>query len=192
MLVRKSKKYTIEEFLSQVDITSQNKKKTSKDFDGDQIYAGSLRYQLFKLKGTKCVKCGLEGQYFVKERWETDNRYHLNLYGIDKNDNEILFTKDHIVPKSKGGTNTLDNFQVMCEKCNSEKGIELSLEINELINKDYIGKQVQKKSGKPFKSKLKINTIKGVVKHPVLKDENAFIFDEDDSIVSIYQCEVLN
>ena len=47
--------------------------------------------------------------------------------------------------------------------------------------------KVKKKSGKPFKSGLKINTVKDVVKHPILGTE-AFSFEEDDSIVEIKIC----
>jgi 5-methylcytosine-specific restriction endonuclease McrA len=38
----------------------------------------------------------------------------------------ILFTIDHIVPKSKGGANTLDNLQIMCEQCNWDKADKVS------------------------------------------------------------------
>ena len=39
---------------------------------------------------------------------------------------------DHIIPLSEGGTNTLDNFQVLCFKCHSKKHpwINQSWEIN--------------------------------------------------------------
>ena len=30
-------------------------------------------------------------------------------------------TKDHIIPKSKGGKNELSNYQTMCTYCNNEK-----------------------------------------------------------------------
>lgn len=54
-----------------------------------------------------------------------------------------------------------------------------------------IGKKVTKKSGKPFKSGEKINTIKGITQHPVLKDEMAYTFEEDDSYVEIRRCETI-
>lgn len=63
-----------------------------------------------------------------------------------------------------------------------------------------IGKQVFKKrhtnklkdiqnpkEPKPFKSGLKINTIKGVIEHPIL-NKPAYIFEEDDSYVLCEGC----
>ena len=49
-------------------------------------------------KGIKCVKCGIEASFFAVE--DNGSKPHLNLYGY-RNDNEMLMTSDHIVPKSK-------------------------------------------------------------------------------------------
>lgn len=89
------------------------------------VNMNSDRYKVFFEKGTTCVNCGLEGQYFWLEAYDADalrNVYHFNLYGLDKDGNEILMTKDHIVPKSKGGINSVENYQPMCVYCNSQKG----------------------------------------------------------------------
>ena len=32
------------------------------------------------------------------------------------------FTIDHVIPQSKGGTDHLDNLQLLCNACNSTKG----------------------------------------------------------------------
>jgi len=98
----------------------------SKIWSGHPVKMDSLRYQLFKSKEVVCVKCGIEGKFFAleccKENCTQDNlSYHFNLYGIDKNGAEVLITKDHIIPKSKGGANHLANMQVMCSPCNQEK-----------------------------------------------------------------------
>ena len=51
-----------------------------------------------------------------KKKWGL----HLDLYGfIDEE--EVLMTIDHIVPKSKGGINENINYQTMCKICNEMK-----------------------------------------------------------------------
>lgn len=87
-----------------------------------------IRLLCFKYKGIKCVHCGIEGKYFVKEKRMGEIKFHhLNLYGINKNGKEILINIDHIVPKSKGGYDSLDNYQTMCEPCNLLKSNKLSI-----------------------------------------------------------------
>jgi len=44
---------------------------------------------------------------------------------------------------------------------------------------------------KPFKSGLKINTIKGVITHKQLEGQMAYTFEEDDSYVECRRCEVI-
>ena len=52
-----------------------------------------------------------------------------------------------------------------------------------------IGIQVIKKSGKPFKSKLKVNTISGYMVHPVT-GRDCYLFIEDETYVECKQCVV--
>jgi len=85
----------------------------------------SDRYKTFLTSGTKCVNCGLEAKYFAKERDWKQLQYHFNLYGINENGEEIMLTKDHIIPKSKGGRNELVNYQTMCSMCNENKGNDI-------------------------------------------------------------------
>ncbi len=54
---------------------------------------------------------------------------------------------------------------------------------------EWIDKKVIKKSGKPFKSKNKVNTVKSIISHLFLP-ELAFTFYEDDSYVSCSQCNL--
>lgn len=70
-------------------------------------------------KSMTCVCCGLTGEVFCLESFGQGP--HFNLYAV-KDGKRILITKDHIVPKSAGGKNTLDNFQTMCFPCNHLKG----------------------------------------------------------------------
>lgn len=68
--------------------------------------------QVFKNKGFICVSCSRVGTYF------TYDGVAYRLYSEDG----MLMTKDHILPKSRGGNNTIKNLQTMCLKCNQAKG----------------------------------------------------------------------
>jgi HNH endonuclease len=95
------------------------------DLDGDSIRIG--RFEVFVVKGTRCVGCGLEAEFFKKE--SSNGAVILNLYGRQKVANgfrNILFTRDHIIPASRGGTRVLKNLQPMCEDCNGKKGDSVS------------------------------------------------------------------
>ena len=123
MYIRKSV-HSIDSVRSAVSNTMFNPRTTYVMFDGDKIKSTSLRYQVFFTKGIRCVCCGIEGKFFAKEKGHgsSQDRYHLNLYAVDENGNEVLMTKDHIVPRAFGGKDTLDNLQPMCQYCNSKKG----------------------------------------------------------------------
>jgi len=92
------------------------------EIDGESIKALSDRYKLFFSKGYTCTECGITGSFFALERHLNDACYHLNLYAINDEGQEVLMTKDHIVPKSQGGKDALENYQTMCTLCNFEKG----------------------------------------------------------------------
>lgn len=118
---RKGRKYELTEVLQHVENTNNAGRKRI-DFDGDMVNVKSQRLFCFKDKGIKCTCCGIEGAYFVKEKTAgVDELYHFNLYALDENGEEVLMTKDHIVPKSKGGKNHIDNYQTMCVECNERK-----------------------------------------------------------------------
>jgi hypothetical protein len=49
------------------------------------------------------------------------DNYRCRQCGISSKDAELQI--DHIQPYSKGGTDTLDNFQTLCKSCNTSKGV---------------------------------------------------------------------
>lgn len=71
------------------------------------------QFNFFRKKGIKCVKCGCEGKFIVKDA--------LNRRKICT-ENYISLNRDHIIPASKGGADALANMQTMCEYCNRLKG----------------------------------------------------------------------
>ena len=62
-----------------------------------------LRYEALKRAGKRCELCGVE---------EGDSNY----------ENRLPLHVDHIVQRSKGGSNDIENLQVLCRACNLGKG----------------------------------------------------------------------
>ena len=113
------------------------------------------RYLNFIKHGYKCVKCGIEGTY-VNLECNCSLGNHLNLYGIDKNGKETLLTKDHIYPKSKGGLDNINNYQVLCENCNNEKSDNSPITLVEALRKGQATKKSVEKVIKLHKPKALI------------------------------------
>lgn len=89
------------------------------------VNCGSIRLRTFK-QSLVCVTCGLVGSAFLLEMTSANIRNnespHLNLYGVNEAGEYVMMTKDHILPKSRGGKDELTNLQTMCYVCNEEKG----------------------------------------------------------------------
>ena len=110
--------FTISEVFEYVDASPRHGQRVK--FHGHRMNMRVTRLLNFRINGIECVNCGKRGAFFAKERFGED-RPHLNLYGFDRRGNHILFTRDHIKPKSKGGSNHLYNAQTMCLDCNGKK-----------------------------------------------------------------------
>jgi hypothetical protein len=109
-------------------ITEDESKREYKVGDSmHQVRMNSDRYFVFK-NNCVCVACGLQGTKMILDINPGDHSPHFNLYA-EENGRLVLMTKDHIVAKSKGGTDELDNYQTMCCTCNNLKGAyDLGLE----------------------------------------------------------------
>lgn len=94
-----------------------------------KIKVSSLRLQCFK-RSKVCTECGLVGTIISVDAFtikSDQTGVHFNLYG-EKDGKSRLMTKDHIIPKSKGGPDHLDNLQTMCDQCNNTKGSTVIVE----------------------------------------------------------------
>lgn len=87
------------------------------------------------LRGTsiKCWQCGCVADRWISCRGQNDHsRPTLNLFAMftprktRKNKNPtprlVMMTRDHIIPKSKGGVDDIANLRPGCEHCNVERG----------------------------------------------------------------------
>jgi len=106
----------LNDVLKHVDFYKNNKHRV--EFKGYQVNIASLRLNVFKSKGVKCIECGVEGTHFKLDGFsKADINPHFGLY----TDDGTLMTKDHIIPKSKGGSDHINNLQPMCTNCNRKK-----------------------------------------------------------------------
>lgn len=92
-----------------------------------EVNRTSQRYSVFT-QSIICYACGLIGEYFLLQQSPgvLACKAHFNLYA-ELLGEEILFTKDHIVPKSKGGRDEISNYKTMCIRCNMAKADNQSL-----------------------------------------------------------------
>lgn len=75
------------------------------------------RLQVYYYKGISCVVCGVTATHIALGEDKAGGK-HLDLY----DDLGNALTVDHVIPRSKGGPNRLDNYQTMCKCCNQLKG----------------------------------------------------------------------
>lgn len=116
---------------------------------GYRIKLDTDRYENFLKNGIVCKHCGIVGtKAFIERNTRNDNPSkskgedyempHINIYGERADGSLVLFTKDHIFPRSKGGKDSVDNYQTLCEKCNGNKRDKTELNLEAAFNAGYV------------------------------------------------------
>lgn len=85
---------------------------------------GSLRWKIFK-DYPFCVFCRIPITHVIL--WEQPKGfkpYHLDAASNHKNE-WVMFTIDHHIPRSKGGSDDVSNLQPSCYRCNIKKGNDM-------------------------------------------------------------------
>ena len=72
--------------------------------------------------GLVCKHCGLIGTRLIL-RMTPNGQKHWEVISDDL----IPLTVDHILPRSKGGKNIMENYQTLCVYCNQKKGNNLEI-----------------------------------------------------------------
>jgi diadenosine tetraphosphate (Ap4A) HIT family hydrolase len=105
------------------------------------VISGSIRYEVLKRAKTRCEWCGISNE-------------------------ERAIEVDHIVPRSKGGKDELNNFQALCYVCNTQKS-----------NKDAINVRKYKDS---FNDRDKDCIFCNISKSKIIKENQlAFVIEDN-------------
>ncbi len=115
--IAKGKKVRFEELVEKLNNwLKQNSKHLDKSQDYFNPTYGQVNLQKAKeLAGQRVrVMPGIRWQVFQRDRWRCV------ACGRSAADNVVLHV-DHIVPRSKGGKDTIENYQTLCNLCNVGK-----------------------------------------------------------------------
>ena len=139
-------KYTIDEIFKKLsaDKTLPNEIIYNNGDLRDSIKRTQIIHELLHRDGFKCMGCDIKPSYFALGK-DNAGRWHLDLYGEDLEQDDHMFTIDHIHPKSKGGGNIIENYQLLCKYCNEKKGDKVEGEVQPtMINtkRHYIDKKL--------------------------------------------------
>lgn len=160
-------------------------------------YKNHRRLQTFYHKGIKCVECGIKATQIGHGK-DKRGGIHIDVY----TDDFLPLNVDHIIPKSKGGPNTLKNYQPMCYICNQEKGNgdenggrpkktkrQIRSEIKRWLEKNPQAKNIEV-GDVVYKSTYgdKLGVVDKIIKHPYQKDRMGVkIKGNETSIFSLSQ-----
>jgi 5-methylcytosine-specific restriction endonuclease McrA len=127
--------FTLEDVFSHITSTDTKREYVVKD-KSYFVRMNSDRYFVFR-DNPNCVACGLRGTRMMLDVNPVDQSPHFNLYG-EHDGRLVLMTKDHIIPRSRGGADEINNLQSMCCLCNNLKAdADLTIENVRELRKMY-------------------------------------------------------
>lgn len=128
-------------------------KKSKSIFITDEIsIKKSIRYKTFKNKGVCCEECGAYPKYVkFTHNIECPGKWYYEFIGTRRDNKPFSITVDHIVPKSLGGSNRIENLRPLCNACNSRKGNKQIVNILKIYNIDEIFDELEHLTNKNSK-----------------------------------------
>lgn len=100
------------------------------------LAAGIALFQYLRHVPIVCHLCGCVADRWISARQcKGRSKPVLNLYGVKVTKTKygeieriVMMTRDHIIPKSKGGIDDVRNLRPACEYCNSRRGSAMTAE----------------------------------------------------------------
>jgi 5-methylcytosine-specific restriction endonuclease McrA len=69
----------------------------------------------------RAIKLAAEGSHTEEEWQQLKAFYNYKCLRCGKHEPEIRLTRDHVIPLTQGGSDSIDNIQPLCARCNSKK-----------------------------------------------------------------------
>lgn len=92
--------------------------------------SGKSLFEALKGSSLKCWNCEREGNCWIANKGKNDkvSKPTLDLFARGNDGSYTLMTRDHIIPRSRGGNNDVENLRMACSPCNSARGNDMNAE----------------------------------------------------------------